>query len=110
METAEAYTESASAEARGESACYLAWAQGVAADLELLGLLAELPEPKRQPNLLFAAARYTAIAPGPFADFRTALLASSCISPRRQDHARSDGQTADHAERSWPVNEPFADR
>jgi len=74
--TAELYTEFASAQARGESACYLAWAQGVAADRELLGLLAQLPEPKRQPNLLFAAARYTGIAPGPFADFRAALLAS----------------------------------
>ena len=76
MATAELYTEFASAQARGESACYLAWAQGVAADRELLGLLAQLPEPKRQPNLLFAAARYTGIAPGPFADFRPALLAS----------------------------------
>ena len=76
MATAELYTEFAWAQARGESACYLAWAQGVAADRELLGLLAELPEPKRQPNLLFAAARYTGIAAGPFADFRAAVRAS----------------------------------
>jgi hypothetical protein len=73
---AQLYTEFATAEARGESACYLAWAQGVAADPELLGLLAELPEPKRQPNLLFAAARYTGIGPGPYADFRAAVLGS----------------------------------
>lgn len=74
MATAELYAEFASAEARGESACYLAWAQGVAADAALLGLLAELPEPKRQPTLLFAAARYAGITPGPYPDFRAALL------------------------------------
>jgi hypothetical protein len=76
MSTAETYRDFAAFEARGQSACYEEWAAGVAADPELIGLLDDLPEPKRQPNLLFAGARYAGIPPGGFADFRSALLAS----------------------------------
>jgi hypothetical protein len=75
VSTADTYRKFGRYEARGESACYFQWAEGVAGDPELTHLLDELPEPKRQPNLLFAAARYHGIQPGPFADFRADLLA-----------------------------------
>lgn len=42
----------------GRSPLYVAWAEGVAADDEVLALLGELPPEKRQPNLLFACARW----------------------------------------------------
>jgi hypothetical protein len=58
MVTAEWYRMFAVRETRGQSPMYETLALAVAADPELLGLLAELPEEKRQPNLLFAAARY----------------------------------------------------
>lgn len=45
-------------EARGVSPAYERLALSVAEDGQLLGLLDELSQPKRQPNLLFAATRY----------------------------------------------------
>jgi hypothetical protein len=62
-------------EVRGYSPRYEEWAHGVADDPPLLALLDELPEPKRQPNLLFAGARYTGVPVGSYADFRTAVMA-----------------------------------
>jgi hypothetical protein len=76
VSTADKYRRFGSSDARGESPCYQEWAHGVAADQELIGLIDELPEPKRQPNLLFAAARYTGISPGGFETFRAQVLAS----------------------------------
>ena len=76
VSTADRYLRFASFEARGESPCYQEWAQGVAADQELIGLIDELPEPRRQPNLLFAAARYAGVTPGSFGNFRADLLTS----------------------------------
>jgi hypothetical protein len=55
--TAERYREFAR-EAHGRSAAYEALAGAVAGDGALLGFLGTLPVAKRQPNLLFAAARY----------------------------------------------------
>jgi hypothetical protein len=55
--TAERYREFAR-EAHGRSAAYEALAEAVAGDRAVLGFLAALPVVKRQPNLLFAAARY----------------------------------------------------
>jgi hypothetical protein len=46
------------AEARGNSASYERLARAVADDAELLRRVDELPEPKRQPNLLLGATRY----------------------------------------------------
>lgn len=48
MSTADLYRQLASSEARGDSRCYQEWAEGVAADLELIGLIDELPEPRAQ--------------------------------------------------------------
>ena len=42
--------------AAGNSACFEQWALGVAEDIEVQHWLTGLPEPKRQPNLVFAAA------------------------------------------------------
>lgn len=59
----------------GDSATFVAWARGVAEDREVQEWLAGLPPIKRQPNLVFAAARFHGVpAPGPYAGFRAALL------------------------------------
>lgn len=98
MSTAEMYLEFASFEACGESPCYQEWADGVAADRELIGLLDKLPEPKRQPNLLFAAARYLGIPPGRFENFRTAVLTSwpevSAVILSKRTQTNEIGRTA----------------
>lgn len=58
-----------------DSPCFQEWAAGVADDPEVLAWLQRLPEPKRQPNLVFAAARWHGVpAPGPYAGLRAALL------------------------------------
>ena len=62
-------------EARPSSPCFTEWASRVAEDSEVLTWLAGLPSAKRQPNLVFAAARAAgAIAPGPDDAFRSVLL------------------------------------
>ena len=53
-----AYPSFARLEARGRSAAYESLAESVADDPAVVGLIASLPLDKRQPNLLFAAARY----------------------------------------------------
>jgi len=75
MSTSERYRRFAQLEAHGESDCYEAWALGVARDPQLLNLLDDLPPGKRQPNLLFAAARYLGVPPTDFVEFRATLLA-----------------------------------
>jgi hypothetical protein len=57
------------------SPCFDAWGRGVADDPEVLAWIDTLPPLKRQPNLVFAAARWHGVtAPGPYAGLRTALL------------------------------------
>ncbi len=59
----------------GQSDCFTRWALGVAGDADVLAWIATLPQPKQQPNLVFAAARRHGVeAPGPYAGLRTALL------------------------------------
>lgn len=41
----------------GESPCFEEWSLGVAADPEVVAWIATLPGLKKQPNLVFAAAR-----------------------------------------------------
>lgn len=61
--------------ATGDSPCFEEWARGVADDPEVLAWLATLPPVKRQPNLVFAAARWHgAPAPGPYEGLRRLLL------------------------------------
>lgn len=69
------YRHFSSVEAKGESPTFAEWAAGVAGDEEVLALLQELPTAKRQPNLVFAAARWHgAPAPGPYAGLREVLI------------------------------------
>jgi hypothetical protein len=72
-DTAEEYLDFGSRQAR-DSPCFQAWALGVAGDPEVLARLAELPPPKRQPNLVFAAARWHGARPGPYPSLRAVLL------------------------------------
>ena len=61
--------------ASGDSPCFEAWALGVAEDTEVLAWLGTLPPIKRQPNLVFAAARWHgAPAPASYDDLRRVLL------------------------------------
>ncbi|MDF1604368.1 DUF2332 domain-containing protein [Nocardioides sp. YIM 152315] len=74
-DTRRQYVEFA-ADAVPDSPCFAEWARGVADDPEVLAWLERLPVPKRQPNLVFAAARWHDVpAPGPYAGLRRALLA-----------------------------------
>ena len=63
MAVAKAYLLFARREARGRSAAYESLAESVADDAAVAGFVASLPPDKRQPNLLFAAARYLLGAP-----------------------------------------------
>jgi hypothetical protein len=67
--TADRYRAFAEVEARGMSATYEAWAEGVASDAAALALIDRLPAPKRQPNLVFSSARLLGARPGPYREF-----------------------------------------
>ena len=61
--------------AEGDSPCLVEWGRGVAADAEVLAWVDTLPGLKKQPNIVFAAARWHGVtAPGPYAGLREALL------------------------------------
>ncbi len=68
--TPERYLAFADVEARGLSAVYESWAHGVAGDPVTVALIDELPSAKRQPNLVFSAARYLGAPTGPYVVFR----------------------------------------
>jgi hypothetical protein len=73
-ETADQYRDFAR-DAVEESPCFAEWCAGVVVDDEVLAWIDRLPLVKRQPNLVFAAARWHGVrAPGPYADLRAALL------------------------------------
>jgi hypothetical protein len=72
--TAAWYIRFAEHEARGESAIYEEWALGVAADAGILALIAELPRPKQQPNLIFAVSRLLGAPEGPYGPWRDWLV------------------------------------
>jgi len=74
QKTVDWYRKFATEEAHGRSALFEEWASGVAVDDEVLGLLAELPRPKRQPNLLFACSRLLGCPLVPYAGWRNWLL------------------------------------
>jgi hypothetical protein len=57
MDTAEMYAQFAQRDARGISPTYERLAHAVSRDAAILGLVGTLPEPKRQPNLLFSVVR-----------------------------------------------------
>jgi hypothetical protein len=73
-DTAEQYRAFA-LDARGYSPCFEDWSTRVAEDPEVLAWLTRLPLAKRQPNIVFAAARWHGVAaPGPYDGLRAALL------------------------------------
>src|SRR6202046_5448700 len=72
---AENYREFAS-EARGRSPAYESLAESVADDTAVLRFLASLPPEKRQPNLLFAAARYLLGVPADLGPLRALVRPS----------------------------------
>jgi hypothetical protein len=75
MDTAAVYARFAESQAlNGRSPTYQDWARGVAADPELCALLDTLPPARRQPNLLFAAARLVGAPPALWAEVRPWLL------------------------------------
>ena len=73
-DTALRYRAFAEVEARGLSACYEAWAAGVADDPGAIALIDRLPPAKRQPNLVFSAARYLGAEAGGYSAFRAWLV------------------------------------
>jgi hypothetical protein len=77
-------------EAHGRSPAYELLAESVADDAAVLGFLSTLPEGKRQPNLLFAAARYLLDRPPGIGELRALVgrdgseLASVMLARRTQ--------------------------
>lgn len=63
------YRRFADLEARGQSAIYERWARSVATDAAVLELLATLPRPKRQPNLIFATSRLLGAPEGDYEEW-----------------------------------------
>jgi hypothetical protein len=58
-----------------DSPCFEDWSLGVAGDPEVLAWIDDLPGIKKQPNIVYAAARWHGVAaPGPYAGLRAALL------------------------------------
>jgi hypothetical protein len=73
-DTAARYRRFAEVEVRPYSPSYERLCLGVAGDATLLARLAELPAPKRQPNLLLAAVRYLDGPVGSYPAFREFVL------------------------------------
>ncbi|TFD27433.1 DUF2332 domain-containing protein [Cryobacterium cryoconiti] len=73
--TSDRYRQFAEVEAHGLSACYEAWARGVAEDPVTIARIDRLPAPKRQPNLVFSAARFTGAPVSGYAAFAAWLAA-----------------------------------
>lgn len=68
------YRRWADVETVGSSPILEGWARGVADSPELLARIAALPPVKRQPNLIFGAARWLGAESGSFADFEAWVL------------------------------------
>lgn len=88
--TDERYRAFAEVEARGMSACYERWAAGVANDPALVSVIDQLPAVKRQPNLVFSAARLHGAPVGEYPEFATWLrehwddVAATCLTHATQ--------------------------
>ncbi|SFR99834.1 hypothetical protein SAMN04487846_1314 [Microbacterium sp. cf046] len=80
--------------AHDTSPLYEEWATGIAADADMLGLLRRLPNARRQPTLIFAAARWEGAPLAPYPEWRNWLLANG------------DRVIATALERTTQTNEP----
>lgn len=67
---AEGYRRFANVEALGVSSTYYEWAMEISDDPEILELISQLPGMKKQPNLVFAAARFAGAPVGEYDAFR----------------------------------------
>ena len=74
---AAAYRRFADTEVHGRSPLYEKLASGVAADLTIIEFLLTLPQEKRQPNLLIAAARHLCGTPSGWAELRRNVISSA---------------------------------
>lgn len=72
--TAEWYARAATRDLVGHSALHVAWAAGVAADDDVLDLLARLPRERRQPSLIFSVATWLGAGATDYPGFRTWLV------------------------------------
>jgi hypothetical protein len=91
---AERYERFAREEAPGRSELYAEWASGVASDEEIAGILARIPETRRQPPLVFAVTRMLGAPERDFASWAQWL----------RQHA--DAAVAEASRRSIQTNEP----
>lgn len=72
--TADWYRAFGEVEAHGQSPLFEEWALGIAEDAEILALISSLPLQKRQPNLVFATARFLGAPEDGYASVRAWLL------------------------------------
>lgn len=91
----ERYDRFAREEAPGRSPLYEEWARGVASDAEVQGVIARIPETRRQPPLVFAVTRMLDAPLAGFAQWRSFLF------------AHADEVVAECAARSIQTNEPL---
>ncbi|KAB0679402.1 DUF2332 domain-containing protein [Aureimonas leprariae] len=93
-ELASRYRRFAFQEASGRSPLYEHLAAKAAEDAAIIALIADLPQPKQQPNLLFAAYRHILGVPSDYSEFRRGLT------------DRFDAVRSIMLERSTQTNEP----
>lgn len=87
-DTARRYRAFAEVEARGLSPCYESWAAGVAGDPDTVALIDRLPADKRQPNLVFSAARFHGAEAGGYDGFRDWLARNwASVEPTCRSHS-----------------------
>ncbi len=72
--TSQWYERAATRDLVGHSALHVAWAAGVAADDDVLALLARLPRERRQPSLIFSVATWLGAEVTDYPGFRTWLV------------------------------------
>ncbi|GAA1248218.1 hypothetical protein JOF42_003017 [Microbacterium phyllosphaerae] len=89
------YARFAEQEAPGRSDLYVEWAAGVAADREVQGILARIPENRRQPPLVFAVTRMLGAGLGGYDVWREFAV------------ARADEIVAECTGRRLQTNEPL---
>lgn len=73
-DTARQYAEFGNDWVGAQSPVFRDWSVAIAGDAEVLALIGTLPELKRQPNLVLAAARWHGAEPGPYDGLRRILL------------------------------------
>ncbi|MFB7513256.1 DUF2332 family protein [Streptomyces sp. NPDC056144] len=95
LHTAARYRAFATTEAAGSSPTFVRWAGTLADDEDLLALLAGLPRDKRQPNLVFAAARLHGALPGDADSLREVLTSRwTAVEATIRTHATQTNEAA----------------